>query len=512
MTCRVVLLLALVVALTARAAQAQGVDETCVLSLTQFDPAVVNVAYPDDSAQYYTGNYQLIPGTRVRISGEFPHARYMSFNAYDLALRPLDGVSDVRIAPDAGSANPFLLGADRTTTTKRSYTVFIEYGARPEHPAPNTLYVGAGQDGSPNTTGTFIYRIYIPDKGRDDRGGVGLPTAQIEPTSSTGTPGTSPCADVHKPTVGGINELLAAQALPDTPSTTGANPPVWRKFVNLVSSVAINVTGEPDPGGVDFDTLGGNGGFLSNLDNAYVSAPMNRAFGPIVVTRVRAPTVPDTRPPADRMPGGQLRYWSMCENDPPTQRFVACINDDRAVIDRDGFATFVMSVPGTRPPKATRECGVNWMPWGPNQRSVVIYRNMLPDPAFTHSIQGAKVDKEAATMGDHLPASRYYASPAEYDAKVGCGTPASPVAAAGRGPCTSRRRITVTLPRAHRSASEVRLTIAGRGARTVPVRRGRVVVDLRRAPSGRYAVTIRVGTRIIGRRAYRTCARRGTPA
>src|SRR5439155_19847822 len=99
--------LAAAVAVIAPAARAQGVDQTCALTLTKTDPATVNAAYPDDSAIYYSGAYQLAPATHIRIHGRFPHARYISFNVYDAAQRPLDGLPDVAINPDAGSANPF---------------------------------------------------------------------------------------------------------------------------------------------------------------------------------------------------------------------------------------------------------------------------------------------------------------------------------------------------------------------------------------------------------------------
>ena len=86
--------LSLALGLAPAAARGQGVDQTCALTLTKTDPATVNVAYPDDSAIYYSGAYQLAPGTHIRIHGRFPHARYMSFNVYDAVQRPLDGVSD----------------------------------------------------------------------------------------------------------------------------------------------------------------------------------------------------------------------------------------------------------------------------------------------------------------------------------------------------------------------------------------------------------------------------------
>src|SRR5207253_1084640 len=98
----------LALAAAAPGARAQGVDQSCVLALSKFDPAAVNVAYPDESAQYYSGAYQAAPGTHIRIAGRYAHARYISFQVYDVLQRPLDGLADIQLGPDAGSSNPFL--------------------------------------------------------------------------------------------------------------------------------------------------------------------------------------------------------------------------------------------------------------------------------------------------------------------------------------------------------------------------------------------------------------------
>jgi hypothetical protein len=489
-------------ALPAGALAQGGIDQTCALTLTKFDPATINVAYPDDSAQYYSGAYQLAPGTRIRIHGRYPHARYMSFNVYDAAQRPLDGLSDVAVRPDPGSGNPFAFGAERTFE-QRDYTVFVDTGPRPAQRAPNTVYTGTGQNGAPNTSGTFIYRIYIPDKGRDDTGGVGLPTVTVEPASGTGGGEPSPCAGQEKPKAEGVNDAVAQQALPDRPATSATQNPRWRKFVNVASSVAVGVTGAPAVGPADLDRLGGSGGFLSNLDNAYVSSFIDRSGGKVVITRFLAPTFPDTRPPAARMPGGQLRYWSVCTNDPATQRFVACANDDRSVVAPDGFVTYVVSTPEQRPANATRSCYVNWLPWGPSSRGLMIYRNMLPDAKFAESIQRAKVDHEVDTMGEYFPRSLYLADRKDFEAR-GCSyAAAAPPTIITRRPsktCSSRRTVDVTGPRGVRRAT-VRV---GPRVRRVRVRGRRVLVDMRGLPRGRYRVTIRAGRHVL-RRAYLTC-------
>lgn len=414
------LLAATATALTLGAAPAgaQGVDQTCLLVLTKFDPGTTNVAFPDDSAAYWVGAYQALPGTRIRLHGEFPHARYMSFNVYDQAQRPLDAIADAEIEPDPGATNPFRAGADRTAA-RRGYTAFVDFGPIPSQRKPNTLYTGTGQGGAPNLNGTFIYRTYIADAGYGEDGGAGLPTATIEPESASGQP-DSPCRTIVKPSTSVLNDTVAA--MEGYPSGPGALPPIfdrpvprWRKFTNIFAGVADNLTDSDlaDPlfqlqRSLDLHSAGGSGGFLSNLHNAYMQTGLNKVHGAVVVTRMRMPTFPDTRAGTATMPGGQLRYWSLCSNDPATQRFVGCINDDRAVIGPDGYATFVVSSPANKP----RCAGVNWLAFGPNARSVLIYRHMLPEPGFPQSIQRATFEQESLTMGEYVPRSKYFLSKA----------------------------------------------------------------------------------------------------
>jgi hypothetical protein len=147
----------------------------------------------------------------------------------------------------------------------------------------------------------------------------------------------------------------------------------------------------------------GSGGFLSNMDNAYVSMPISRGFGKLVVLHGRAPTFAETYPKAPTMPGGkQLRYWSFCQNDPFSQRYVGCLRDDQVKVDKSGFYTIVVSRPADRP-----SCARNWIPWGPQPQGVLIYRHMLPDPSFSGAIQRAQYGAERATMGDYFPSPRY---------------------------------------------------------------------------------------------------------
>jgi hypothetical protein len=372
-------------------------ETSCELSVTRFDPDTVNTLFPDESAQYWSGSYRAIPGTRIRIEGRFPHSRYMSWNIYDPLLRPFDHFADVQLVPHPGDTNPFLPGADRTTEL-RSYTMFIEFTPKPASPAPNTLYVDPAQ----NPRGLFTYRTYIPDKGLDSTGGVGLPHVYLE----GGLDGGAACPE--KPTVSALTETYAAQDGPESGAPyPGREQPLWRKFVNLCVSggdlLFDNQPGDTIPDGNSPCGNFGQGGFLSNLDNAYLYSFISRGFGRLLVMRGRAPTFPDTRQRAKTMPGGkQLRYWSLCQNDPYTQRYVDCLADDQVKVDKDGFFTIVVSRPSDKP-----ECAKNWIAWGPQPQGVLIYRHMLPDAGFSAAIQNAEYGREQATMGDYLPSLRY---------------------------------------------------------------------------------------------------------
>jgi hypothetical protein len=386
-------------------ARAAGLDQTCELTATRFDADSVNVLFPDSSAQYWSAGYRAVPGTHIRIDGVYPYARYTSWNVYDPVLRPFTHRADVDITPNAGSANPFLPGADRTTPVpQRRYTLFITFDASFK-PGPNTIYV----DPAKNPAGVFTLRVYLPDRGRDVAGGVGLPQVTWQPNSQGAPPLTSRCAGLEKPSVSTITDTYAQQGGPDGgPPFPGRNPPAWHRFVNLCQSggdlLFDNQFGGnlPDTGQSPCSNFG-SGGFLSNMDNAYVAAPISRGFGKLVVLHGKAPSFASTYPRATRMPSGeQLRYWSFCQNDPFTERYVACLRDDQVKLDKAGDYTIVISRPADRP-----RCARNWIPWGPQPDGVLIYRHMLPDPAFSGAIQKASYGAEQKTMGDYFPTPRY---------------------------------------------------------------------------------------------------------
>src|SRR3954453_18287604 len=95
-----------------------------------------NVAYPDESAQYWVSAFAGAPGTHLEIHGQFPHARYMSVHAYEGSI-PVDKLTDFELRPESG-VNPFVPGADRTRPGSYPLRVVAEAppAARPAPPPP----------------------------------------------------------------------------------------------------------------------------------------------------------------------------------------------------------------------------------------------------------------------------------------------------------------------------------------------------------------------------------------
>jgi hypothetical protein len=84
-------------ALSPGAASAQGVDLTCQFALTRLDHTTTNVLALDTNAVYWASHYVAVPGSRIRIEGHYPFARYFSWNVYDPAGRPIDAMNDAQL-------------------------------------------------------------------------------------------------------------------------------------------------------------------------------------------------------------------------------------------------------------------------------------------------------------------------------------------------------------------------------------------------------------------------------
>ena len=101
----------------------------------------------DKRPTYFMAQLKMPPGTTLTMRGKYPHARYFKIALYRferdtfIALGGED-LAAQDIEPDAGSMNPYLVGADRSVKN-RDYTVHILADDAPENRAgraKNTMY------------------------------------------------------------------------------------------------------------------------------------------------------------------------------------------------------------------------------------------------------------------------------------------------------------------------------------------------------------------------------------
>lgn len=376
-----------------------------------------NYAFPDSGAIYWSAKVTMPAGSKIILRGRYARARYQSLNSYDATTNaPTDALNDVSTKPDPGSTNPFRVGA-RRDGAKRSYTVTMLNEPAPATRVANTLYAGvAGQ-----TEQQLVYRVYVPDSftKKELTGGVGLPAAELQLADGTVLTGRAAC-DALQVKLGplGLTKLPAslyatlrepAGAPPTFPAT---ERPTFRAYYSTAFSFTCGYQGDCSGSPARI------GGQYSNIDNQYISAFVNRGFaaGPVLVLTGRLPKTQQTGAKVKTMPAGQMRYWSMCQNESiVTTRGAGCVYDAQIPVDRKGNYTIVTSTAADRPKNATARCGVAYIPWPKNgdgaghpKDGFLLVRNMLPSASFKHAVQNTRTPgDEAKVMGPYLPRGTY---------------------------------------------------------------------------------------------------------
>lgn len=351
------------------------------------DPDRVNIAWPDEGAQYWAANYALVPGTKLVLTGQFPRGRYLSFHAYE-GSAPIDGIADVAISPTSG-VNPFVERAKRDR--RGTYEVLVSDQGAPADGsrAPDTLYAGRGLNGEPVRAGIILYRVYLPEG--DAQGEAPLPRLEYRDAVTGATITFDGSCDTARDGggTGVVNDTVKASSFPADSPGVALQAPTW--------GVARS---RPQPNHVGPATVYSGNVFFANFDNEYLSLLVGRNAADVVAIRAKAPTFPDTTG-AKRMGSGEVRFWSFCSNDFPTTRYVGCVADEDAILDADGYVTIVISDPTHKPVLRPTD---NWLPAGPYEDFFVLYRHMLPSPSFAHAIQRIPTANDIrTTMGEYYP-------------------------------------------------------------------------------------------------------------
>lgn len=369
---------------------------------------LANTNYPEGSNTTYFGTTLTAAiGTSFTIHGEYPLCRFMAVEIYT-GDQLVDFIDDFQINPDPGTNNPFVTG-----TAQGTFTAYLVFGPKPNAPAPNTVYTGT------LTTVSLIYRLYHTT---NPNSVAGSSTNPVDPIISVGTSTLTNCP---------IQPILPANSTPWDRLDLGD----WMGTIPTGSQIITKVS--PDPTWVLQNPATAH--FFPNGADYYMSTTLSRQYlAPntsenIFVMKFKGPTFPNTRGGTPVYANRQVRFWSVCTDDPYTTNVNRCTPDDQTVLDPDGFATIVISDPGSAPtPASLTQYYATWLPWGAldlptdvvydRQQKAwgvntpvqyynnVIYRQTLANSTFTQSfvnISTLPPAQQPAAAGPYWPTSGY---------------------------------------------------------------------------------------------------------
>lgn len=358
-----------------------------------------NTGYPETHANYQVSAMPILPppGAVIRVSGQYPKARYFTFSVYD-GFRPgnlLDTLEDWQLTPRLNGvplAPPLRFPAQIPDSGNHSYTwqVTLKYTPPPANRAdrePDTVYMSDDQVRYfgftiPNVFGNkqFGMRTYLPDAGQDEFGGVPLPT--ITYTAPDGTvvdarnnPDQDECDSLDR----GQDILLTV-------------------FPQVRQSGTGNTDWKPDTTNETFH-------FYPNGGTNYFRGPASKFNADMVIARFKAPLHPDAYPDT-----AQVRYTSLCQNQYNNTAVVACLADREFTVYPDGSVITVISTNARRPVRAQPSFGFNWLPWGPASEALVYLRQITPNPLFVGNYDLAISQPNrplAETLGEWAPELTY---------------------------------------------------------------------------------------------------------
>jgi hypothetical protein len=304
-------------------------------------------AVPDYYANYFVFAFDRVGDAkyiRLRLTGQFGHARYMSYNVYRAHRSPSFGaLTDYQMRPAAGSVNPFAPGAD-PNATNRSYVVDVQPAGYPTDSLENPLEY----DGSQVGTLVVVLRYYVPQGGAT----AGVPLPGIE------------AYDVR---------TQQAVPLPRQHRMSGTPMAIFGWLMRPIFTTIVDNR-------LRFYHVTGVGQF-PNADSQYLVSAVKRKAGQVVVLRFKPPTYPRA---ASQYGSTEVRYWSLNEQNPDTSTAIGR-RDEEFKVASDGYVYVAIGEPNLR--RAALRRGFNFMPWLiRRERGVIVYRNLVAEPGYAGNI------------------------------------------------------------------------------------------------------------------------------
>lgn len=324
--------------------------------------------YPDHFAYYweYTFDRKANPSTGLVIEGEFPAARFLSYNVYDDDAQTSYcekgfSLQDNQIKPDAGYSNPFI---EADAGSNQKYTIYIL-----PTDAPATITEGKNNiiwfDTDVKKVCTIL-RYYIPEG--NIQGGVGMPVIK------------------------GLD------------LNTG-------KLVATPERVHSNLHGNMELPGAAFSSSPNLLFFRAPFSYAYPNGPAEYCYtrnlleeNEVMIFNFKAPSYPKD---VTEYETADMRYWSVCVGNKDTYTPLA-ISDYQTVIDDNGFANYIIadknSADYPRVKQLAAENKYNILEWDGKKWDkgiMVLYRNMVFDDDYTHSLRKLDpVDRDTDVMSN----------------------------------------------------------------------------------------------------------------
>lgn len=356
-------------------------------------------ALPDTFSRYdsFVFNQNTGDFDYIKITGQFPHSRYFSFNLYDFFMGDaISAVADIEIEADPGHSNPFDPALSRDAKN-RSYTLYlVKEGVTPPRGATNVLMLPPDVE----TLG-FFTRVYRPDQCYNSLGGVDLP--RIEALKSDGSAAKIPEFGLDAKAMLRMAPLF-----------------LFNKELLEAHEVARRFAGDL----VTFYRTPSTGLF-PNAHNQYILASLPEDYiNKIAVVTFTPPTAEDTYTGGPFVGDTDVRYWSFCMSGLAETRTSNCIADDQIRKNNDGTATIIVAPLYMK--GAIEAKGFNFLRWGALYKPILLYRQMLASDDFEGRIKDnvipidrplapedqnqAYFDKHAAQnfMGNYAPTGRVY--------------------------------------------------------------------------------------------------------
>ncbi|MBP3350020.1 MAG: hypothetical protein J6L03_05240 [Bacteroidaceae bacterium] len=310
--------------------------------------------YPDHFAFYWEYTFDAVanPEIGLIIEGEFPNARFLSYNVYDddeqtSFCTQNYSLMDVEIEPDNGYINTF---REETTATNQKYTVYVL-----PTDAPESIVAGKENvcwfDADVEKVCTML-RYYIP--------------------------------------VGGVNGGVDMPSIKAIDLTTGQE-------VNAPERVLSGLRGEMELPSAAFTPSPTALFFRAPFSYAYPNGPSEYCYSrnvletdEVIVFNFKAPSYPSS---VSEFETADMRYWSVCVGNEETYTPLA-ISDYQTKIDANGFANYILadknSADYAEVKRVAEEKGYNILEWdGEAWRKgvMILYRNMVFDEDYAHSMR-----------------------------------------------------------------------------------------------------------------------------